>query len=149
MPVIRLETVIPAPPEACFELSLSVDAHTASMGPSRERAVAGVTRGVLRLGDTVTWQGSHFGLPFRLTSRITEYDPPRRFVDEQVRGPFARWHHEHLFEKCADGTRMIDVASYASPAGPLGRLVDRILLERYMTRLLVQRNAWLRETLSA
>jgi hypothetical protein len=73
--------------ERCFELSLSVDAHRESMARSGERAVAGVTSGVMRQGDTVTWRARHFGLPFHLTSRISEYSEPTRFVDEQVKGP--------------------------------------------------------------
>jgi hypothetical protein len=44
---------------------------------------------------------------------------------------------------------MVDVAEYSSPLGPIGRLVDALFLERYMTRLLKQRNAWLAETLSS
>jgi hypothetical protein len=53
---IRLETVIAAPAGDCFHLSLSVDAHTASMSRSGERAIGGVTSGVMKLGDTVTWR---------------------------------------------------------------------------------------------
>src|SRR4051794_38388546 len=101
--------MVAATPAACFGLSLSVDAHTSSMSRSGERAVAGVTSGALRLGDTVTWRARHFGLPFTMTSRISEYDAPHRFVDEQVSGSFRRWWHEHRFEAAADGTVMTDV----------------------------------------
>src|SRR5512135_2824825 len=79
----RLETVIAAPIGDCFELSLSVDAHAASMSGSRESAVSGVTSGIMGPGDTVTWRARHFGIVFRMTSAITEYDYPGRFVDEQ------------------------------------------------------------------
>jgi hypothetical protein len=54
MPRLEFETRIAAPPEVCFDLSLDVDAHMASTFPSRERAIAGVTSGVMRLGDEVT-----------------------------------------------------------------------------------------------
>ncbi|WP_029291241.1 SRPBCC family protein [Cellulomonas sp. HZM] len=148
MPTIGLSTTIPAEPEDCFDLSLSVDAHTASMHESGERAVAGVTHGVMGFGDTVTWRARHFGIPFVMTSRIAEYERPRRFVDEQVSGPFRRWWHEHRFEPVPGGTLMTDVVEYVSPAGSVGRLVDRAVLERYMTRLLEQRNRWLAEELS-
>ena len=143
MPTIELTTHLAAPPERCFELSLSVDAHSASMGYSSERAVGGVTSGIMRLGDTVTWRATHFGLPFTMTSRIAEYDAPRRFVDEQVRGPFDRWWHEHTFEPDGDGTVMRDRVDFASPLGPVGQVVDRVFLTGYMTRLLQQRNGWL------
>ena len=148
MPSIRLQTALPSSPEEAFELSLSVDAHTSSMSGSAERAVAGVTSGVLRAGDTVTWRARHFGIPFTMTSRITEYDAPHRFVDEQASGPFRRWWHEHVFDAVAGGTLMTDVVEFESPAGPLGRIADRLVLTAYMTRLLRTRNAWLAEALS-
>jgi ligand-binding SRPBCC domain-containing protein len=150
MPLIELETLIRAPREECFDLSLSVDAHMSSMGRSGERAIAGVTSGVMRFGDTVTWRGRHFGVPFRLTSRITAYERPLRFVDEQISGPFAIWHHEHRFGEAAPNvTRMVDRIEYRSPAGPLGVLVDRLFLERYMRALIERRNAHLKSTLEA
>lgn len=56
------------------------------MADSSERAVGGRTRGDLSFGDTVTFQARHFGLTWRLTCRITAYDPPQRFVDERDAG---------------------------------------------------------------
>jgi ligand-binding SRPBCC domain-containing protein len=149
VPELRLTTRIEAPVEAAFDLSLSVDAHTGSMAASGERAVAGVTSGVMGPGDTVTWRARHFGVPFTMTSRISAHERPHRFVDEQVAGPFASWWHEHLFAQDTEGTTMTDVVRYTSPAGPVGRLVDRLVLERYMTRLLRQRNQWLKAALEA
>jgi len=149
VPTIVLTTEIPAAPEACFALSLSVDAHTASMRRSGERAVAGVTSGVMGPGDTVTWRARHFGVPIRMTSRISAHDAPHRFVDEQVAGPFRRWWHEHRFEGTPGGTRMTDTVEFAAPAGALGRWVERLVLTRYMTRLLRTRNDWLVATLTA
>lgn len=147
MPNLTLTTWLPAAPAACLELSLSVDAHTGSMGRHQERAVAGVTSGVLGLGDTVTWRARHFGLPFTMTARVTELAAPVRFVDEQVSGPFRHWWHEHTFTEDGGGTLMIDTVDFGAPLGPLGRATEVLFLTRYMTRLLEQRNAWLRESL--
>jgi len=85
-----LETFIKADPLAVFTASLDIDAHLASMEASGEEAVGGVTSGLIGLGEEVTWKARHFGVTWRMTSRITELDEPRRFVDEQVRGPFKR-----------------------------------------------------------
>lgn len=148
VPSIVLTTEVAAPPSECFALSLSVDAHTASMQRSGERAVGGTTTGGLGLGDAVTWRARHFGLPFRMTSRITAYDEPRRFVDEQTSGPFRSWWHEHEFTATPNGTLMRDTVRYTSPAGPLGRVVDRLLLTGYLTRLLATRNRWIATELS-
>lgn len=140
--------MIAAPVGDCFALSLSVEAHAASMRASREQAIGGVTSGVMRLGDSVTWRARHFGIAFRMTSAITEYQPASRFVDEQQHGPFRLWWHEHTFTDVANGqTKMIDVVRFQSPFGLLGYLADSLVLGRYMPRLLRQRNAWLKITL--
>lgn len=148
MPRIVLATSIPASAQRCFDLSLSVDAHTASMSRSAERIVGGIGSGVMDLGDSVTWQARHFGVPFTMTSRITELSAPTRFVDEQVSGPFRRWWHEHVFEERDGATLMTDTVEFVAPLGPVGRLVERLVLTPYLTRLLAQRNRWLADALS-
>jgi ligand-binding SRPBCC domain-containing protein len=144
MPHLELSTTIRATPEVCFDLSLDVEVHTESTG-AREEIIGGVRSGGMRLGDTVTWRARHYGIPFTMTSKIIELERPLRFVDEQVRGPFSRWHHEHRFSPTEHGTLMLDIVDYRSPLGPLGVAVDRLTLERHMTRLLRIRNAFLRE----
>ncbi|MEU0315414.1 SRPBCC family protein [Nocardioides sp. NPDC006273] len=83
-----------------------------------------------------------------MTSVISQYDAPHRFVDEQESGPFRRWWHEHRFESVAGGTLMTDVVEFESPAGSVGRWVDTLVLTPYMTKLLKQRNAWLVDALA-
>ncbi|MEU7062037.1 SRPBCC family protein [Streptomyces sp. NPDC046197] len=148
MPHIEIVTAVAAPPDRVFESCLDVEAHTRSMADSSERAVGGRTRGRLSLGDTVTFQARHFGLTWRLTARITAYDPPQRFVDEQDAGPFKRWHHSHHFEPDGTGgTLMRDVNDFASPFGLLGRVADHTILSWYMPRLIRTRNAYLASAL--
>jgi len=137
-------TVINALPEAVFDLSLDIDAHVQSMAKSGERAVAGVTTGTISLGEEVTWRARHFGVPFTMTSRVTEWERPVRFVDEQTRGPFRRFRHEHRFERVSDSTRMIDEITFDAPMGPVGWLAERIVLDRYLQHLIEQRNAHLK-----
>jgi ligand-binding SRPBCC domain-containing protein len=125
-------------------MSLSIDLHTASMSQSRERAIGSRTSGVLALGDAVTWRAVHFRIPWRMTSKITEYDPPNHFVDEQVRGPFAWFRHEHRYEPISGGTRMTDHVAFQASFGPLGRLAERLVLGEYVAKLIDARNAYLR-----
>jgi ligand-binding SRPBCC domain-containing protein len=126
-----------------FDLSRNVDAHKESMANSREEAVAGVTSGLLSLGQQVTWRARHFGIRFRMTSRITEMDAPHHFVDEQVTGPFRSFRHVHEFEEIAGGTQMIDRIEFSAPFGPLGRLVEKLILTRYLKGLIEARNEYL------
>lgn len=138
---IHLETQIAAPIERVFDLARDIDFHQRSMAHTGERAVGGRTSGMIGLGETVTWRARHLGLSWSLTSRITAFEPPVRFVDEQVSGPFAWFRHEHRFEATPGGTRMIDEWRHAAPFGPIGRLVDALLLGPLLRRLLVHRNA--------
>ncbi|HEX8731237.1 MAG TPA: SRPBCC family protein [Ktedonobacterales bacterium] len=145
MPTIHLETQIHAPPERCFDLSLSVDAHAQSQAHARERPIAGVLTGEMRLGDTVTWEAVHFGVKQHLTSRITEYERPERFTDELVAGIFQQLHHTHVFVPQPYGTLMIDDFTFRAPLGVLGRLAETLFLTRYMTGLLLARNRYLKQ----
>jgi ligand-binding SRPBCC domain-containing protein len=125
--------------DRCFALSRDIDLHRRSMAASKERAIAGVTSGLIGPGQQVTWQARHFGIWWRLTSKIVDYDRPWRFVDEMQRGPFTTWRHEHRFEEHPTGTRMVDTAQYRLPLGPLGRLADLLFVRRYLRRLLEAR----------
>jgi ligand-binding SRPBCC domain-containing protein len=142
-------TVIAAPPGAVFALALNVDAHLQSMAGSGERAVAGVVSGPVGVGESVTWRARHFGVVWTMTSRVTELEEPVRFVDEQERGPFARFRHEHRFAPVDGGTEMVDDISFTAPFGPLGRLAERLVLGRYLIRLIDRRNEFLRATAEA
>ena len=136
---IHLVTDISAAPEKCFDAARDVTVHLASW-PAHS-AVAGVKAGPMQLGDEVTWRAPHFGIAWRMTSKIVVYERPQRFVDEMQRGPFARWRHEHRFLPTPHGTRMIDDVAFASPLGPLGWVVDQVLLQRFMAHLLLEHNA--------
>ena len=100
-----------------FDISLDIDAHVSSMQQSGERAIAGTTSGTIGLGETVTWRARHFGIWFAMTSKITTLEKPTRFVDQQVRGPFRTFVHEHRFEAVGDGCRMTDTITVGSPMG--------------------------------
>ncbi|PSS44512.1 cyclase [Arthrobacter woluwensis] len=142
------EIRIAARPEEVFGLSLDVDAHTRSMADSGERAVAGVTTGRMGPGDIVTWRARHFGVPIRMTSRITGYREPSHFVDEQLGGPFRFWRHEHRFTPDDGGTLLRDDITFAAPLGPLGRLAE-LVLRWYMPQLIRQRNEFLKAAAEA
>jgi ligand-binding SRPBCC domain-containing protein len=146
MPEIELKTLIHAPPKVCFDLSLDIDLHMKSMKQSNERAVSGRVGGQIKLGETVVWKAKHFGFNFTMTIRIIDLLSPLHFTDEMVNGPFKYLSHRHLFEEVPTGTRMIDLFDFQSPMGFLGRIVDRVFLEKYMRALLAKRNSLIKET---
>lgn len=71
-------------------------------------------------------------VPQRWTSEITVWQPPHIFVDEQVRGPYRSWRHEHRFIAERSGTVIEDRVEYVLPFGPLGRLAHLLLVERQL-----------------
>ena len=140
MPILRILTDVAAPTEVCFDLSRSIDLHLESMIASKERAVAGVTTGLISAGEEVSWEARHFGILWRMTSRITEFDRPHRFVDEMVRGPFASFRHEHFFEDDGGRTRMTDVVEFRTRLAVL----SHVPVGLYLRRLIAVRNAAIR-----
>ena len=145
MPTIQLTTWIAAPPERCFDLSRSIDLHVASTAETGERAIGGVTSGLIGLGEEVTWRARHFGVWQTLTTRITAFDSPRHFRDSMVRGVFTRFDHDHFFAPHDGGTEMRDVFDFTSPLGPLGRIADALVVTRHLRALLERRNQEIKE----
>jgi ligand-binding SRPBCC domain-containing protein len=141
MPLLRLTLCIAAPIERCFDLSRSIDLHRHSLAGSQERAVAGVTAGLIGPGESVTWEAKHFGIVQRLSTRITDYERPRHFRDSMQSGAFRRFDHAHVFEADGEhGTIVRDEFDYNAPLGILGRIAEVAFLSRYMRKLLEERN---------
>ncbi len=95
----------------------------------------------MRQGLVIEYRIRPLGVPQRWTSEITVWDPPHRFVDEQRRGPYRRWHHEHTFRAVASGTEIRDRVTYALPLGPVGRLVHALFVRRQLESIFAYRAA--------
>ena len=140
MPQFILSTKIKAPIEVCFDLARSIELHIDSMAHTGEKAIAGVTSGLIGYGETVTWKARHFGVVMTLTSSITELRFPYVFSDEMLEGPFQMMAHKHRFERKDGYTLMVDEFIYQSPLGILGKIADWLFLKKYMCNLIQHRN---------
>lgn len=89
----------------------------------------------MRAGARIRYRISLFGVPMRWLTEIVAYEPPRRFVDRQERGPYAAWVHTHEFESVPEGTRLIDRVEYQLPFGPLGDLAHALWVRRTLERI--------------
>ena len=148
MQTIRIETWIDAPIERCFDAARDLDLHVKSVAHTNERAVAGRLTGLIELGEEVTWRARHFGITQHFTSRITAFDRPRYFQDVMQRGAFRSFVHDHYFETHGPRTKMIDVLAFSAPFGLLGRIAEKLVLRRYLTRLLTGRAEVIREVVT-
>lgn len=145
MPTIKLSTQINASIDVVFDLSRNIDLHQRSMTKSSEKAVAGITTGLIWLNETVTFEAKHFFKTRRYKSKITAFDPYDYFEDQMVEGDFVSVVHGHYFSKYNGGTLMKDVFTFTSPYGSLGKIANVLVLKPYLTNLLKQRNKLIKE----
>jgi len=104
----------------------------------------------MRAGALIDYRLSLRGLPLRWRTEITAWDPPVRFVDVQLRGPYAEWVHTHTFEEEEGGTRVHDVVRYRLP-GPsvITRIVNTLMVAPDTTRIFEFRHKALEEIFNA
>ena len=145
MPKIELTTEIHSTLEICFDLSRSIDLHKISTEQTNETAIAGTTSGLINLNEFVTWQATHFGIRQKLTSKITAFDRPTYFKDEQHKGVFKSFYHEHKFKQLGDKVIMKDIFHFKSPFGIFGKLFNKLVLTNYLRKLLIERNKVIKE----
>lgn len=139
MPVIRHSVYIEAPIHVCFNLARNVDVHVETTPKTKERAIEGVTAGLMENGDTVTWEAVHLGVKQKLTAKIIEMEKPYKFTDIMVKGAFHSFTHAHEFIENSAGTIMKDTFFYKSPFGIFGKMADKLFLESYMSNFIVNR----------
>lgn len=96
----------------------------------------------MRKGTRIDYRLRLHGIPLSWRSEITAWDPPFRFVDEQVRGPYRLWRHEHTFEEKDGGTFVRDHVDYAVPGG---LLVQKFVVARDVAQIFDFRSRKLQE----
>lgn len=145
MPTIHLTTFIAAPAERVFDLSRSIDLHKKSQEKTNEKAVAGVASGLISLDETVTWKAKHLMKERIMKMKITAMQRPYSFTDEMMQGDFKSLRHEHHFKQIDNGTLMIDLFSFETPYGLIGKLMNGVYLTGYLQQLLSGRNQLIKE----
>jgi ligand-binding SRPBCC domain-containing protein len=144
MTTIELTTEINAAIQIVFDHSRNIDIHQQSTSQSKETAVAGTTSGLINKGETVTWRSKHFGLFLQHQSIISEMKLYSYFVDEQIKGHFKTFKHQHFFEEVAGQTVMKDLMTYETPFGIFGKVFDRFFLKKHLNNFLLERNSYLK-----
>lgn len=145
MSTIHLTTFIAAPVDRVFDLSRSIGLHKISAIDTNEKAIAGITSGLINENETVTWQARHLYKTRRFTSKITVMKKSDHFTDEMISGDFKSYRHEHHFKTTANGTLMIDMISFECPYGFIGKLFSAFYLKNYLEKFLIHRNKIIKE----
>lgn len=84
---------------------------------------------VMKEGALITYTIKMFGFRIGWKTLITSYDPPYSFVDEQIKGPYALWHHQHHFKLVDQGVQMTDTVNYCIPFKIFGELARKLYVE--------------------
>ena len=144
---LHRETVVPLPAEEVFAF-FSSPANLDALTPPWLSFAITASPPRMTPGARIDYRLELRGVPLRWTSVISVWEPPYRFVDEQVRGPYRRWVHEHRFEPVAGGTRVVDHVRYEVRGGKLlHRLVHRLFVARDVAAIFDYRHHRLRELL--
>lgn len=97
-----------------------------------------ITPGIIemRTGALIDYRLKLHGVPVRWRTRIDVWEPPVRFIDVQVRGPYALWEHTHTFEPDGEHAVLIgDRVRYSIPLGPLGQIARAAFVKRDLERV--------------
>jgi ligand-binding SRPBCC domain-containing protein len=122
----------PLPREQVFEFFADAWKLEAITPPWLRFQVATPGPIAITAGTLIDYRLRIHGFPLRWQSRISEWAPPHRFVDEQTRGPYRRWRHEHVFESAAEGTLCRDVVDYDVLGG---RVINQLLVQPDLRRI--------------
>ena len=144
MTTIKIITHYFAPIETVFDTNRNIDIHQQSASKTMEVAIAGITSGLINKNETVTWKGKHFGVYLTHQSLISEMDFPTYFVDEQLKGQFKSFKHQHFFEQKENYVEVTDILNYETPYGIFGKLFDKLFLKKHLTDFIMKRNAVLK-----
>jgi hypothetical protein len=139
VPLHRIETLIKAPPHKLFDLCLDIDVHQAGISDYKKEAFTGVIKGIISLGEILTWRAKHYLVFQILTEQITEVDSPDYFSDEK-KVFFKRFKYSSDFECKEAETLIIDLFYFNSLLVSAARFVDK-----YITKLLIKNNEHLRK----
>jgi ligand-binding SRPBCC domain-containing protein len=128
--VLEREQVLPGAPADVFPFFADARNLEAITPPLLRFEVVTPEPIEMRVGALIQYRLRLRGLPVSWLTSIQAWDPPHRFVDVQVRGPYALWHHTHEFAAHPDGTLMRDTVRYAIGFGPFGALAHRLVVAR-------------------
>jgi ligand-binding SRPBCC domain-containing protein len=132
---LEREQFLPSPPDETFAFfgdALNLEAITPPWLHFRVVTTAPLA---MDAGTLIEYRLRLHGLPIRWLTRIEAWEPGRRFVDVQLRGPYRLWHHTHTFTPHDGGTLMRDRVRYALPLGLLGRVARTALVRRDLDRI--------------
>lgn len=132
---LERETLIKHQPEKVFSFFERPENLSRLTPPSMGFRILTPSPVPMHTGAVIDYTVKALGRRFHWRTLITDYRPPREFVDVQLKGPYRLWHHTHLFEAHPEGTLMRDRVVYALPFGIAGRLVHALAVRKQLMKI--------------
>lgn len=126
--VLERETVIERPLDEVFEFFSRAENLEKITPPTLSFKILTPLPIEMRQGAQIDYRIQLMGIPMKWKTEIEAWEPPYRFVDNQLKGPYLRWWHEHRFVAEGDHTRMYDRVEYRVPGGPFEPLVHKLFV---------------------
>lgn len=141
---IHLTTFIAAPIERVFDLSRHLALYKLIFQSRKERFSSGAGSNLLGKGETISIIAKHAGRSRMSMLKITNFQKPVLFTEEQVKGDLQNYRHEHHFKQVDNGTIIIDLVEFGVPKDILGKLFGKVYFKKYVEDLLKKRNEMIR-----
>ena len=134
--VLEREQILEVPLERAFDVFADAANLEALTPPSLRFRIVTPQPIAMRVGTLISYRLRMRGIPISWLTRIAEWNPPHGFVDEQLRGPYALWHHTHELEARGDAATLIrDRVRYRVGFGPFGGLAHSLFVRRELERI--------------
>ncbi|HUQ64835.1 MAG TPA: hypothetical protein VM101_01685 [Flavitalea sp.] len=144
MPRIHTTTFIAAPVERVFDLSRHIALYKLIFQSRKEKLSSGAASTLVGKNETITIIAKHAGKSRMSMQKITTFQRPTLFVEEQVKGDLQSYKHEHHFRPVENGTIVIDILEFGIPKDIIGKIFGRVYFKKYLEELLRKRNELIR-----
>lgn len=141
---IHLTTFIAAPTERVFDLSRHLALYKLIFQSRKERLSSGAASTLITKGETISIIAKHAGRSRMSMLKVTAYQRPVLFVEEQVKGDLQNYRHEHHFKPVDNGTIVIDVVEFGIPKDIIGKIFGKVYFKKYLEELLRKRTELIR-----
>jgi len=139
------ETVINKPLNEVFEFFSKAENLNLITPPELQFKILSPQPIIIEQGCTIDYKIKLSGIPFKWKTQITVFDPEKRFIDMQIKGPYKVWIHEHIFEEREGKTYMKDIVHYLSPGWFLEPLINKLFVEKRVRAIFEYREQVLKE----
>lgn len=144
MAKIHLTTFIAAPVDKVFDLSRHIALYKLLFQGRKEKISSGAASNLVGKNETVTILVTHAGKQRMTMLKLTTFERPNLFVEEQVKGDLQNYRHEHHFKKAENGTILIDILEFGIPKDILGKIFGKVYFKKYLEELLRKRTEIIR-----